>query len=272
LVVAEVKDFNSIPGRGVQGKVDGHLVLLGNTGFMAAQGIDTSELRHASEDLAEAGKTPMYVAVDGVASGIVAVADTVKESSAAAIARLREMGIKTIMITGDNERTARAIAQQVGIDEAVAEVLPDEKAAKVRELQDQGQIVAMVGDGVNDAPALAQAHVGIAIGSGTDVAKETGDIILMRGDLRDVVTAIETGRATMRKVRQNLLWAFFYNAVGIPIAAGLLYPFTGQLVSPELAAFFMAVSSVSVTLNTLTLRRFRPKFVKGGRVAQQTTV
>ena len=174
------------------------------------------------------------------------------------------MGIRTVMITGDNRRTAEAIAAQVGIDEVLAEVLPQDKAEKVKELQDRGQFVAMVGDGVNDAPALAQAHVGIAIGSGTDVAKETGDIILIKSDLNDVVTAIEAGRATMRKVRQNLFWAFAYNTVGIPIAAGILYPFTGQIVGPELAAFFMAISSVSVTLNTLLLRRFRPSGPGGG--------
>ena len=194
-----------------------------------------------------------------------AVADVLKESSAGAIARLHEMGLRTVMITGDNRRTAEAIAAQVGIDEVLAEVLPQDKAAKVKELQDRGQFVAMVGDGVNDAPALAQAQVGIAIGSGTDVAKETGDIILIKSDLMDVVTAIEAGRATMRKVKQNLFWAFGYNTVGIPIAAGILYPFTGQIVGPELAAFFMAISSVSVTLNTLLLRRFKPSAWTGGR-------
>jgi P-type Cu+ transporter len=259
VTIPAVTDFDSVPGRGVRGTVDGRDILLGNLGFMEASGVATGDLVAQSERLAAEGKTPMYVAVDGRAAGLVAVADTLKESSRDAIARLHGMGLRTVMLTGDNERTAKAIAQQVGIDEALAEVLPEQKAAKVRELQERGDIVAMVGDGVNDAPALAQAHVGIAIGSGTDVAKETGDIILIRGDLQDVVTAIETGRATMRKVRQNLFWAFFYNSVGIPIAAGILYPFTGQLVSPELAAFFMAVSSVSVTLNTLTLRRFRPK-------------
>ncbi len=274
-IMPAVTDFDSVPGRGVRGTVDGHTILLGNLGFMEASGVDASHLLPDAERLGAEGKTPMYVAVDGHAAGLVAVADTLKESSAEAIARLRAMGLRTVMITGDNERTAKAIAQQVGIDEALAEVLPQEKAAKVREFQDRGDIVAMVGDGVNDAPALAQAHVGIAIGSGTDVAKETGDVILIRGDLQDVVTAIETGRATMRKVRQNLFWAFFYNSVGIPIAAGILYPFTGQLVSPELAAFFMAVSSVSVTLNTLMLRRFAPsaqkvRLEKEVRLAGQT--
>jgi Cu+-exporting ATPase len=259
ITIPAVEDFDSVPGRGIRGRVEGHSVLLGSLSFLESSGIDVTEVESQAERLAEQGRTPVCVAVDDRVAGLLAVADPLKESSQAAIRRLHEMGLRTVMITGDNRRTARAIARQVGIDEALAEVLPEQKAAKIRELQERGTIVAMVGDGVNDAPALAQAHVGIAIGSGTDVAKETGDIILIRSDLQDVVTAIETGRATMRKVRQNLFWAFFYNSVGIPIAAGVLYPFTGQLVSPELAAFFMAISSVSVTLNTLTLRRFRPK-------------
>jgi len=254
-----VSAFNSIPGRGVRGEVDGHSVLVGNLAFLRENGVGEQDLEQRMEAMAAAGKTPMLVAVDGRAAGIIAVADTIKTSSPAVVKRLREMGLKTVMITGDNRRTAEAIARQVGIDEVLAEVLPEDKAAKIRELQAGGRVVAMVGDGVNDAPALAQAHVGIAIGSGTDVAKETGDVILIRSDLKDVLTAIDTGRATMRKVKQNLFWAFFYNSVGIPIAAGVLYPFTGQLVSPELAAFFMAVSSVSVTLNTLLLRRFKPR-------------
>ncbi|MFH0916257.1 MAG: heavy metal translocating P-type ATPase [bacterium] len=262
-------DFDSVPGRGVLGLVDGHSVLLGNLRFLQETGVESDHVAPIAERLAEEGKTPMYVAVDGKAAGLIAVADTVKDSSRAAIDRLHEMGLRTVMITGDNRRTAAAIAREVGIDEVLAEVLPEEKAAKIKELQDRGDIVAMVGDGVNDAPALAQAHVGIAIGSGTDVAKETGDVILIKSDLQDVVTAVETGRATMRKVKQNLFWAFFYNSVGIPIAAGILYPFTGQLVSPELAAFFMAVSSVSVTLNTLMLRRFKPK---GARVAGEANI
>lgn len=264
LTIPPATDFDSVPGRGVLGSVDGHSVLLGNLRFMQDKEVDSSLLTPIAERLAGEGKTPMYVALDGKAAGIVAVADTLKDSSQIAIARLHDMGLRTVMITGDNRRTAEAIARQVGIDEALAEVLPEDKAAKIKELQDRGDFVAMVGDGVNDAPALAQAHVGIAIGSGTDVAKETGDVILIKSDLVDVVTAIEAGRATMRKVKQNLFWAFFYNSVGIPIAAGILYPFTGQLVSPELAAFFMAISSVSVTLNTLLLRRFKPKTPKTG--------
>ncbi|MCL5942147.1 MAG: HAD-IC family P-type ATPase, partial [Actinobacteria bacterium] len=213
--------------------------------------------------LAAEGKTPMFVAVDGRAAGLVAVADTLKETSAAAIARLHELGLETVMITGDNRRTAEAIARKVGIDRVLAEVLPEHKAEQVKALQQAGRLVAMVGDGINDAPALAQADVGMAIGSGTDVAKETGNVILIKSDLMDVVTALEVGRATMRKVKQNLFWAFVYNSAGIPIAAGALYPLTGQMVSPELAAFFMATSSLSVTLNTLMLRRFRPTARRG---------
>jgi len=196
----------------------------------------------------------MYMVVDGAPSGLVAVADRVKDMSEAAIQRLHRMGLETVMITGDNMRTAEAIARQVGIDRVLAE----HKAEEVRRLQEGGRTVAMVGDGVNDAPALAQADVGLAIGSGTDVAKETGDVILIKSDLMDVVTALESARATMRKVKQNLFWAFIYNTAGIPIAAVVLYPLTGRMVSPDLAAFFMAISSISVTLNTLLLHRFRP--------------
>ena len=264
LTIPATQQFDSVPGHGVLGTVDGHSVLLGNAKFMNDQGIETAGLTTIAEHLAAHGKTPMFVAVDGQAAGIVAVADVLKESSVDAIGRLHEMGLRTVMITGDNRRTAAAIAAQVGIDEVLAEVLPQDKAEKVKELQGPGDFVAMVGDGVNDAPALAQADVGIAIGSGTDVAKETGDIILIKSDLMDVVTAIEAGRATMRKVKQNLFWAFFYNGVGIPIAAGVLYPFIHQIVGPELAAFFLAISSVSVTLNTLLLRRFRPTASRAG--------
>lgn len=271
IIIPAVRDFDSVPGRGIRGEVEGNTVLIGNPSFLESNGVSVAELASQAERLAEQGRTPIYVAVSGRAAGLLAVADPLKESSQAAIARLHSMGLRTVMLTGDNQGTAKAIARRVGIDEALAEVLPEQKAAKIRELQERGDIVAMVGDGVNDAPALAQAHVGIAIGSGTDVAKETGDIILIRSDLQDVVTAIETGRATMRKVRQNLFWAFFYNSVGIPIAAGILYPFTGQLVSPELAAFFMAISSVSVTLNTLTLRRFRPKSERQPKTGLEAT-
>lgn len=258
LDVPEASAFGSVPGHGVLGTVLGRAVLLGNARFMLDRRVDIAPLEAAAARLAVDGKTPMFVAVDGAAAGIVGVTDVLKPSSREAVAKLHAMGLRTVMITGDNLRTAEAVARQVGIDEVLAEVLPEDKAERVAALQARGDFVAMVGDGVNDAPALAKAHVGIAIGSGTDVAKETGDVILIKSDLMDVVAAIEVGRATMRKVKQNLFWAFFYNAVGIPVASGILYPFTHQIVGPELAAFFMAVSSVSVTLNTLLLRRFRP--------------
>ncbi|MCL4367869.1 MAG: heavy metal translocating P-type ATPase [Actinobacteria bacterium] len=262
-------EFNAVPGHGVEGVVDGRRVLLGNSKFLREQGVNVERLERRAEELAAEGKTPMFVGVDGRAAGLVAVADTLKEGSREAISRLRRMGIRTVMITGDNRRTAEAVAREVGIEEVLAEVLPEHKAQHVQALQASGQkVVAMVGDGINDAPALAQADVGIAIGSGTDVAKETGNIILIKSDLLDVVAALEVARATMRKVKQNLFWAFAYNSAGIPIAAGLLYPLTGQVVSPELAAFFMAMSSVSVTLNTLLLRRFRPTTARRAKPAQ----
>jgi Cu+-exporting ATPase len=204
------------------------------------------------------GKTVMFIAVGAEPAGLIAVADTLKEYTVEAIARLHRLGIETAMITGDNLRTAEAIARQVGIDRVLAEVLPQDKAEEVKKLQATGQKVAMVGDGVNDAPALAQADVGMAIGSGTDVAKETGDVILIKDDIRDVVVALEVAKATMRKVKQNLFWAFIYNTLGIPLGAGLFYPFIALIISPELAGLLMAVSSVTVTLNTLLLKRFKP--------------
>ncbi len=202
-------------------------------------------------------------AVDGQPAGIVAVADTLKETSARAVAELKRLGLDVVMITGDNRRTAEAIAAQLGIDRVLAEVLPQAKAAEVRRLQEEGKRVAMVGDGVNDAPALAQADVGMAIGSGTDVAKETGDVILIRDDVLDVAAAVQVARATMRLVRQNLFWAFGYNAAAIPLAAGVLYPFFSQIVSPELAALLMATSSFSVTMNTLRMRGYKPPVKRG---------
>ncbi|CEP67510.1 Cation-transporting P-type ATPase [Moorella glycerini] len=258
LAIEEVQDFAAIPGQGVRATYQGREILLGNRRLMQQRNIAIGDLAGQMEQLEEEGKTAMLMAVDGRAAGIIAVADTLKEHAKVAIERLHRMGIQVAMITGDNRRTAAAIARQVGIKTVLAEVLPQDKAEEVKKLQDRGLKVAMVGDGINDAPALAQADVGIAIGSGTDVAKETGDIILIKDDIRDVVGAIEIGRATMRKIKENLVWAFLYNTLGIPIAAGILYPITGLIVSPELAAFFMALSSVSVTMNTLTLKRFQP--------------
>jgi P-type Cu+ transporter len=256
--IPPAESFNAIPGHGVEARYQGKEILLGNRKLMAERGVDISALLAHAETLEQDGKTVMFVALDRKALGLIAVADTLKEYSIEAVQQLHRLGLSVVMITGDNRRTAEAIARQLGIDRVLAEVLPQDKANEIKKLQAQGQRVAMVGDGINDAPALAQADVGIAIGSGTDIAKETGHVILIKEDLRDVVVAIEIAQATMRKVKQNLFWAFIYNTLGIPIAAGLLYPLAKIVVSPELAAFFMATSSVSVTLNTLLLKRFRP--------------
>ncbi len=258
LTLTEVESFNAIPGHGVEAHCQNREILLGNRKLMREHHIDLARLLSRAEALEQEGKTVMFVAVDGKAAGLIAVADTLKDFSTEAVQRLHRLGLEVIMITGDNRRTAEAIARQVGIDRVLAEVLPQDKAEEVRKLQAQGKRVAMVGDGINDAPALAQADVGMAIGSGTDIAKETGHVILIKEDLRDVVVALEIAQATMRKVKQNLLWAFGYNTVMIPVAAGVFYPLAKLVVSPELAAFLMAISSVSVTLNTLLLKRFVP--------------
>ncbi|MCH7810435.1 MAG: HAD-IC family P-type ATPase, partial [Chloroflexi bacterium] len=216
-----------------------------------------------AERLESEGKTVMFVARDGAAVGTVAVADTLKETSERAVRELKALGFEVAMITGDNRRTADAIGRALGIDRVLAEVLPGDKAAEVKKLQESGQVVAMVGDGVNDAPALAQADVGIALGSGTDVARETGNVILIRDDILDVVAAVQVSRQTMRLVRQNLGWAFGYNALMLPLAAGILYPWITQIVSPELAALLMATSSFSVTMNTLRMRGYTPPIRRG---------
>lgn len=256
------KDFNAIPGYGVRAKVNGKTVLLGNLKLMTDENIDIGDLDKAAEKLSGEGKTPMFIAIDGVTAGIVAVADTLKENSHYAIEKLHELGLEVAMITGDNSRTAKAIAKQVGIDRVLAEVLPEDKAKEVKRLQDEGKIVAMVGDGINDAPALAQANIGIAIGTGADVAMEASDITLITGDLMGVVTSIELSKRTMRTIKQNLFWAFFYNASLIPVAAGVLYPFFGILLNPVFAAAAMAFSSVSVITNSLRLRNFTPGIKK----------
>jgi P-type Cu+ transporter len=249
--------FENLPGRGIAAMVGAEEILAGNAGLMADRGIHTGTLYKDADRLAGEGKTPMYVAAGGTAAGIIAVADVVKKSSAEAIKKLAAMGIQTVMMTGDNERTARAIAKQVGISRVLYEVLPGDKAAEVKKLQAEGLVVAMVGDGINDAPALAQANIGIAIGSGTDVAMESADIVLMRSDLMDVPKAISLSRQTIRNIKQNLFWAFFYNIAGIPVAAGILYLLGGPLLNPVLAAAAMSFSSVSVLTNALRLRRFK---------------
>jgi len=263
LDTAAVTSFNAIPGHGVEAVVDGRRLLLGNLRLMREKGIAVGNLETQALGLADEGKTPLYVAVDGEPAGLLAVADTVKEDSAQAIADLRRMGIEVVMITGDNERTARAVARKVGIERVLAEVLPQDKARNIQKLQQEGKRVGMVGDGINDAPALAQADVGFAIGTGTDVAIEASDITLIKGSLQGVVTAIQISRATMRNVFQNLIGAFLYNALGIPIAMGLLYPFTGLLLSPLLAAAAMSFSSVTVISNANRLRLWK---AKGARV------
>ena len=259
LTLADAEAFVAIPGHGVSGRIEKHDVLFGNAKLMRDRGVAIDMLQADWERLAGEGKTPMYVAVDEKAGGLVAVADTVKPDSKAAIAVLKGLGIEVVMLTGDNERTGRAIAREVGIDRVLAEVLPNDKAHEVQKLQLEGKSVGMVGDGVNDAPALAQADVGFAIGTGTDVAIEASDVTLIKGSLMGVVTAIEISRATMRNVRQNLVGAFGYNSLGIPVAMGVLYPFIGLLLSPLIAAAAMAFSSVTVVTNANRLRFFKPR-------------
>jgi len=250
--------FKAIPGLGIEVKIEGKDILLGNRKLMVESNISFGKLEEVSDKLANEGKTPMYAAIDGRMAGIVAVADTVKENSRRAIEKLHDMGIEVAMITGDNRRTAEAIGRQVGIDRILAEVLPQDKANEVKKLQGEGKQVAMVGDGINDAPALAQADIGIAIGSGTDVAMESADIVLMRSDLMDVPTAIHLSKKTITNIKQNLFWAFGYNTLGIPVAMGVLYIFGGPLLNPIIAAAAMSLSSVSVLLNALRLKGFKP--------------
>jgi len=250
--------FKAIPGLGIEVTIDGKKILLGNKKLMDESNVSLLDLEKASDKLAGEGKTPMFIAIEGNLSGIIAVADTVKENSKKAIEKLHSMGIQVAMITGDNKRTAEAIARQVGIDTILAEVLPEDKANEVKKLQAEGKKVAMVGDGINDAPALAQANIGIAIGSGTDVAMESADIVLMRSDLMDVPTAIQLSKKTITNIKQNLFWAFGYNILGIPVAMGVLHLFGGPLLNPIIAALAMSFSSVSVLTNALRLKGFKP--------------
>lgn len=262
LAFLKTETFNAIPGHGIEVTINGQHLLLGNKKLMDERHIGLGNLVSASDALASQGKTPMYIAKDGKIAGIIAVADTVKESSLRAIKKLHKMGIEVAMITGDNKRTAEAIAKQVGIDRVLSEVLPEDKANEVKKLQDEGKKVGMVGDGINDAPALAQADVGIAIGSGTDVAIESADVVLMRSDLMDVPTAVELSKSTIRNIKENLFWAFAYNILGIPFAMGVVYAFGGPLLSPVIAAAAMSFSSISVLLNALRLKGFQPSVMK----------
>jgi len=259
IALPEIANFKAIPGHGVEADVEGKHVLLGNAKLMARYDIPLGRLEAEARHLADDGKTPMYIVIDGRAAGIVAAADTVKDESVTAIAALKRLGLEVVMLTGDNRRTADAIGRQVGVDRVLAEVLPQDKAHEVQKLQLEGKKVGMVGDGINDAPALTQADVGMAIGTGTDVAIEAADITLISGSLTGVVTAIEISKATMRNVKQNLFGAFIYNALGIPIAMGVLYPFIGLLLSPIIAAAAMAASSVTVVTNANRLRGWHPK-------------
>lgn len=253
----EVTQFQALPGRGVEAMLDGHKILFGTKRLLLENQIELARVEREYERLSNEGKTVMILALDRQVQGLVAVADTLKENSREAVDQLHRLGKKVAIITGDNRRVGEAIAKQLGIDKVLAEVLPQDKAAEIKRLQSEGEVVAMVGDGINDAPALAQANLGIALGSGTDVAMETGQIVLIKNDLRDVVTAIDLSQYTLRKIKQNLFWAFLYNTLGLPIAAGALYPLTGWLLNPALAAAAMAFSSVSVVTNALLMRRYR---------------
>lgn len=268
----EVSDYEMIPGQGIAGTIDKARCLAGNRKLMETNRIDISVAAGLQEKLADEGKTPLYFAQGGKFLGVIAAADVVKPTSREAIARLQEMGMDVIMLTGDNARTAEAIKKQVGIKTVIADVLPQDKEEKVRRLQEQGHKVAMVGDGINDAPALARADVGIAIGAGTDVAIESADIVLMKSDLMDAASAVSLSRAVMRNIKQNLFWAFFYNAIGIPVAAGVLYPAFHILLNPMIGAAAMSFSSVSVVSNALRLRFFTPKWKhESGTADLQTT-
>jgi Cu+-exporting ATPase len=257
LTLSDAESFESVTGRGATGVVDGVALAVGNAALMADYAIDISSRAADAERLATEGRTPMYVALDGRFAGVIAVSDPIKDTSRAAIASLHALGMQVVMLTGDNQRTAESIARAAGIDRVVAGVLPDGKVAEIKRLQAEGKVVAMVGDGINDAPALAQADVGMAIGTGTDIAVEAADVVLMRGDLRSVAQAIGLSRRTMQTMKENLFWAFIYNIIGIPVAAGILYPAFGLMLSPVIASAAMAFSSVSVVGNSLRLRRAR---------------
>ena len=250
----QVSDFQAVAGGGISATVNGGKVKLGNPGFIGTTG---SEVDEFVRSLSELGKTPVVASYDGKVMAVLGIADVIKDSSARAIERLKRSGVETYMMTGDNERTARAIAAQVGVDNVIAEVMPQHKAGKVGQLKERGFTVAMVGDGINDSPALAAADVGIAIGSGTDIAIEAADVVLMKDDLNDVVNSINLSKATIRNIKQNLFWAFFYNTIGIPVAAGLFYVAFGLRLNPMIAGAAMAFSSVSVVTNALRLKKIK---------------
>ncbi len=258
----EVDRFNAVVGRGVEGYLDGIFYSAGNEKFMNEKGVATEKLAELSDRFSKEGKTPLYFAKDNILLGVIAVADVPKATSRQVIEEFKKMDVKVVMLTGDNQKTAEAIRLQLGIDEVIAEVLPQEKDQKIQELQQQGQKVGMIGDGINDAPALARADVGIAIGAGTDIAMESADIVLIKSDLMDVVGAMELSKATIRNIKQNLFWAFFYNSLGIPIAAGLLYPTFGIKLTPMIGALAMSMSSLFVVTNALRLRKFKPTMAK----------
>ncbi len=259
LDIKDPQNFSAIPGEGIESTVDGQSIFVGNIKLMNSRGIDVTHLENMAGELAGEGKTPVFVSIDNRAVGVIAIADTLKPYSSEVVQAIKNLGIEVIMITGDNRRTAEAIGKKLSISRVIAEVAPHDKSDKVKKLREEGKTVAMVGDGINDAPALAQADLGIAIGAGTDIAIESGDIVLIGDDLRGVITAIELSRRTISTIKQNFFWAFFYNALLIPLAAGVLYPFFGILLNPILAAAAMALSSVSVVTNSLKLKKFKTK-------------
>jgi Cu+-exporting ATPase len=274
LDIKDAQNFSAVPGEGIESTLDGHSIFVGNIKLMNSKGINVTNLENRAEELAGEGKTTVFVSIDNKAAGIIAVADTLKLHSIEVVQAIKNLGIEVIMITGDNPCTAEAIGKKLGINRVFAEVAPQDKASKVKKLQEEGKTVAMVGDGINDAPALAQADLGIAIGAGTDIAIESGNIVLIGDDLRGVITAIELSKKTISIIKQNFFWAFFYNLLLIPLAAGVLYPFFGILLNPILAAAAMALSSVSVVTNSLRLKRFKTKleFTKGEIRSQLHTV
>jgi Cu+-exporting ATPase len=257
VVPGKAESFRSVTGKGVVGRVEGHDVAFGNKALLEELGVEAEAVSEKAERLRQDGQTVMFLVVDGKPAGLLGVADPIKETTPEAVELLHKEGIRIVMLTGDMRTTADVVARKLNIDEVIAEVLPDQKADAVKKLQAEGRVVAMAGDGINDAPALAQAHVGIAMGTGTDVAMESAGVTLVKGDLRGIVRARRLSRATMRNIKQNLFFAFVYNALGVPIAAGVLYPFVGILLSPIFAAAAMTFSSISVIGNALRLRRAR---------------